>query len=137
MYMLDTNIISAVARDPGCQAGRMLGVVDPDLVVTNTVVACEVRFGLAKRPDSRNAGRSVEFLETMTILPVEPAVAVEYAKTRAWLSERGKEIGPNDLLIAAHALLIGATVVTDDRAFGIVPGLKVENWLRDATAGRE
>lgn len=112
-------------------------VVDPDLVVTSTVVACEVRFGLARTPGSKNAARSVEFLATMTILPLEPAVAVEYANARAWLVARGRTIGGNDLLIAAHALALGATVVTDDGAFGSVPGLRVENWLRDAPAARE
>ncbi|WP_187968203.1 PIN domain-containing protein [Aquibium microcysteis] len=137
MFLLDTNIISSVARDPSGPVGRKLGEIDPDLVVTSSAVACEVRYGLAKTPASRNAARSVEFLETMTILPIEASVAVEYAKARAWLAEHGRAIGGVDLLIAAHALALGATVVTDDGAFGFVPGLKVENWLRDVTADRE
>lgn len=130
MYLLDTNIISAVARDPASPVGRQLAATDPDLVVTSAVVACEIRFGLAKNPDSRKAARSAEFLQTMTILPLEPDVAAEYARARSWLVRNGKGMGANDLLIAAHALTLGATVVTDDGDFGILPGLKVENWLR-------
>jgi tRNA(fMet)-specific endonuclease VapC len=137
MYLLDTNIISALARDPGGPVGRKLGEVDPDLVVTSSAVACEVRYGLAKNPGSRNAARSVEFLGTMTILPIEATVAVEYAKARASMFARGRSIGGIDLLIAAHALTLDATVVTDDGAFGFVPGLRVENWLRETSADHE
>jgi tRNA(fMet)-specific endonuclease VapC len=137
MYLLDTNIVSALARNPDGAVGSKLAVVDPDLVVTSTVVACEIRFGLANKPDSKNAARSVEFLETMTIVPVEPDVSIEYAKARAWLARRGMGIGANDLLIAAHALTLDATVVTDDSVFAVVPGLKIENWLRETPAERE
>lgn len=131
MYLLDTNIVSAIARDPRGPAGMALRKVDPELVATNTVVACEIRFGLAKNPASRTARRSSEFLTTMRILPLEPEVSFEYARARAWLVSNGLGMGANDLLIAAHALAIDATVVTDDNGFGAMPDLKVENWLRD------
>ncbi len=78
----------------------------------------------------------MEFLETMTILPLEPEVAREYAVARAWLVKDGKGLGANDLLIAAHALALGATIVTDDGGFAALPGLNVENWLRETPAGR-
>jgi tRNA(fMet)-specific endonuclease VapC len=130
MYLLDTNIISDLAKNPRGAIGQKLSELDPDLVVTSTIVACEIRFGLANKPDQRSAARSVEFLETMTILPLEADVSVPYATVRASMTKAGLGISPNDLLIAAHAMALDATVVTDDGAFSNVPGLKVENWLR-------
>lgn len=130
MYLLDTNMISDLAKNPQGPVGRKLSEVDPDLVVTSMIVACEIRFGLANKPDQRNAARSVEFLETMTILPLEPEVSVTYATVRVSMMKRGLGMTPNDLLIAAHAMALGATVVTDDKAFLDVPDLKVQNWLR-------
>ncbi|WP_309084724.1 PIN domain-containing protein [Chelativorans sp.] len=57
-----------------------------------------------------------------------PEVADRYGEVRAELRRLGR-IQPLDLLIAAHALQVGATLVTSDRAFQFVPGLAVENWL--------
>jgi tRNA(fMet)-specific endonuclease VapC len=61
---------------------------------------------------------------------LEKPVDHEYARIRADLEKRGLPIGPNDLLIAAHARLLGLVLVTDDtEEFARVPGLQVENWL--------
>lgn len=130
MYLLDTNIISDLAKNPQGPVGRKLAEVDPDLVVTSTIVACEIRFGLANKPDQRSAARSVEFLDTLTILPLEADVSATYAAVRVAMMKRGLEMTPNDLLIAAHAMALDATLVTDDRGVLGVPGLKIENWLR-------
>ncbi len=129
-YLLDTNVISDLARNPkGAVAGRLIEI-DPEDVVTSVIVSCEVLFGLEKTP-GRNAARSAEFLETLTVLPVDQAVARPYARIRHALSGNGKQISPNDMLIAAHAVALGAVLVTaNEREFARVPGLKVENWLR-------
>ena len=69
-------------------------------------------------------------LNALHILSLEPPADLIYAKTRAAMSKVGKAVTPNDMFIAAHALMIDAIVVTDDQAFRFVPDLKVENWLQ-------
>ena len=71
------------------------------------------------------------------VLPLDASVAADYARIRALLESKGKPIGANDLLIAAHALALDATLVTDNETeFRRVPGLKVENWLADVEENR-
>ena len=69
-------------------------------------------------------------LSAIDTLPLEEPVDRQYARLRKYLEDRGTPIGPNDMLIAAHALALNCTVITaNDREFSRVPGLKVENWL--------
>jgi tRNA(fMet)-specific endonuclease VapC len=68
-------------------------------------------------------------MQSVTVMPFDAEVAVHYANLRTVLEQSGTPIGANDTLIAAHALALGATLVTADAAFTRVPGLKVENWL--------
>ena len=69
------------------------------------------------------------------MLAIDDAVAPHYARVRHHLERLGTPIGPNDLLIAAHALALDAVLITDnENEFRRVPGLQVENWLRDAPA---
>lgn len=73
--------------------------------------------------------------QIVEVLPIDEAVTPHYARIRDHLERQGTPIGPNDLLIAAHAAALDATLVTDnEREFLRVPGLQIENWLRDATA---
>ncbi len=66
----------------------------------------------------------------LEILPLEEPADRRYGELRVHLERQGTPIGPNDMLIAAHALAVGLTVVTDSvRVFSRVPGLHVENWL--------
>lgn len=127
MFLLDTNAISHVARFPEGGVGRKLAEVEPKLIVTSIVVAAELLFGLQNAP-SQKAARAADFLGVIAVLPMDMSVAATYARVRVEM--KMQQMGPNDLFIAAHALSIGATLVTDDRAFSRVPGLKVENWLR-------
>ena len=70
-------------------------------------------------------------MKNVNVLAMAPEVARTYGKLRAELKRTGNELGPKDLFIAAHAIYLGATLVTDDdRAFSRVRGLKIENWLR-------
>ena len=130
-YLLDTNIISNVIRYPhGTAAKRVARLQDGELG-TSIIVSAELKFGCIKR----RSERLVELVET-SLASFEvaswdaPADAV-YARIRAHLESRGSLIGQNDMLIAAHAIALGATLVTDNvREFSRVPGLKVENWSR-------
>ena len=100
-------------------------------VLTSVIVACELRYGAAKR-GSRRLARQVEaVLSAMTIRPLESDIERVYASIRVALERRGTPIGAYDMLIAAHARAIGAVCVTDNVAeFKRVPALKIENWLR-------
>lgn len=91
----------------------------------------EIRFGLARNP-ALKIGPAVEaFLEGINVLPMTSEAARHYAIVRADLEARGTPIGPLDLLIASHALALGATLVTTDLSeFRRVPGLRSEDWTR-------
>ena len=99
-------------------------------MVTSIIVACELRYGAAKR-GSRRLTRQVEaVLGAIAVFPLEPGMDKHYAEIRAALEKLGTPIAANDLLIAAHARTLRAVCVTANLAeFSRVPRLKVENWL--------
>lgn len=132
--LLDTNIISTLMRDPHGHVTQRLNAaraLTPELrVVTSVVVDGELRFGLARRPSTRLQGAYANVMQIIEVLALPPEAAQPYAALRTHLEAQGQPIGPNDALIAAHALALGATLVSGDDEFIRVPGLKVENWLR-------
>lgn len=130
MYLLDTSILSDLVRRPQGRVAGRIAELGEDRVVTSIVVACELRFGAAKR-DSKRLARQVEaVLGAIAVLPLEPGVDRLYAAIRAALEKQGTPIGANDLLIAAHGRTLRAVCVTANVAeFRRVPDLKVENWL--------
>jgi tRNA(fMet)-specific endonuclease VapC len=129
-YLLDTSILSDLIRRPQGRVAERIVALGEDRVITSIVVACELRFGAAKR-NSKKLSRQVEaILGAMAVLPLEPGVDRQYAAIRATLEKQGTPIGANDLLIAAHARALHAICVTANVGeFGRVPGLRVENWL--------
>lgn len=129
-YLLDTNILSDVLRHPGSGAARHIARLDGGQVCINIVVACELRFGMAKSGAQRLARQMERILGELEMLPLEPQIEEHYADIRNTLERAGIPIGPNDLLIAAHARALGLTLVTGNLGeFPRVPGLSVENWL--------
>lgn len=137
--LLDTNILSHMMRDPqGVAARRLQAVIDRagDVqVCTSVIVDCEIAFGLARKPSLARERAYGGLQQIVEVLPIDEAVTPHYARIRDHLERQGTPIGPNDLLIAAHAAALDATLVTDnEREFLRVPGLQIENWLRDATA---
>ena len=131
LYLLDTNILSHLVRQPqGPVADRIADVGEAN-VLTSVIVACELRYGAAKR-GSRKLTRQVEaVLSAMVIRPLESDIERVYASIRVALERKGTPIGAHDMLIAAHARAIDAVCVTDNVAeFRRVPALKIENWLK-------
>ena len=130
-FLLDTNIVSDLVRHPrGKIAGRISDVGEDD-VCTSIVVAAELRYGAAKRNSSRLTAQLEAVLGALEVIALEPPADAMYGLIRADLARSGQPIGGNDLLIAAHALALGLTVVTDnEREFSRVEDLRVENWLR-------
>ena len=130
LYLLDTNILSSLAKDPEGPVGQHLRRVGDGCACTSLIVAAEIRFGLAKGVSTALRERLELMLTALEILPLEPGVELHYADIRWRLEMNSTPIGPNDLLIAAHARSLGLTVVTENSSeFGRVPGLAVENWL--------
>jgi len=133
-YLLDTNIVSDMARHPNGSVARRAMRIGVERVGISIVVACEIRFGLLKRPQPRLATHIEQLLGHFRLLNLEPPVEQHYADIRNALERAGTPIGPNDLLIAAHARALGLTLVTDNvREFSRVPGLRVENWLAESS----
>jgi len=86
---------------------------------------------LARNRSDRLAGQLETVLSGLDIQPWDAPADERYGEIRALLQGKGKLIGANDLFIAAHALALDATLVSDNtREFSRVPGLKLENWLR-------
>jgi tRNA(fMet)-specific endonuclease VapC len=98
-------------------------------VCTSVVVECELLFGLRRRTNPRWSAHYDRVMASIDVLALESTVATHYAELRTVLELSGTPIGPNDTLIAAHALALGATLVSGDAEFTRVPGLRVENWL--------
>lgn len=129
-YLLDTNIVSALVRDPHGAVTRRLARVGEASVCTSIIVACELRYGAAKKASARLTQQLELVLEVLPVLSLEPAADRCYGELRADLERRGTPIGPNDLLIAAQALALGLVLVTDNvREFRRVKGIEVKNWL--------
>lgn len=129
-YLLDTNILSDLIRHPQNNVAQRIAAVGEETVCISIVVAAELRFGAAKSASRKLAERVDLILSALEILPLEAPADHHYGEIRHHLTRQGTPIGPNDLLIAAHARSLGLTVVTaNGREFSRVPGLKVENWL--------
>ena len=132
-FLLDTNIISALMKDrTGTDTARVRawGLRTPDCtLVTSVIVQYELLFGLARHGSERLQAAFDIHMQNLVVLPLDAAIGTHYATLRAHLEQAGTPIGANDALIAAHALALGATLVSADAAFTRVPGLQVENWL--------
>jgi tRNA(fMet)-specific endonuclease VapC len=133
-YMLDSNALSELIRNPGGSVSRQFEsqAVDPaNRLLTSIITACEIRYGVVRKGSRILSGRVEQSLATVEIVPLPSGADETYAVLRADLERKGQLIGPNDMLIAAHALALDAILVTDNvREFKRVKGLKIENWLR-------
>jgi len=126
--MLDTNTVSHLIKEHPAVVGRVVAAPMASLCIS-AITKGELSFGLAKRPEAKRLHlAALEFLRRVDMLPWDSAIAEHYAGVRADMERRGKALAPLDLLIATHALGVGAALVTNDRAFGQVAGLHVEDW---------
>ena len=130
-FLLDTNILSDLVRNPrGRIAGRIAEVGEQN-VCTSIIVAAELRYGAAKAGSARLEAQLAAVLGAIEVLAFEPPADIAYGALRAALEQQGRPIGANDMLIAAQALALGHTLVTDNtREFAQIPQLTVRNWLR-------
>jgi tRNA(fMet)-specific endonuclease VapC len=129
-YLLDTNILSHLVKEPAGIVARQIATVGEVMVCTSLIVACELRFGAAKKGSARLSAQVEAILSALEIMALEEPLDRHYAEIRTHLHLIGQPIGHNDLLIAAHARSLGLIMVThNEREFSKVPGLSVENWL--------
>ena len=129
-WMLDTNILSELIRNPGGTLMRRLSATEPDALCTSIVVACELRFGASRKGSEVLTRRVDQLLNSLVVLPLDQPADQHYADIRAALERAGTPIGSHDLFIAAHARSRDLTLVTHNtREFKRVAGLRVEDWL--------
>ena len=133
-YLLDTNIISDLVRNPSGLCAQRIELIDPGGLCTSIIVAAELRYGCAKKGSAKLLNRVESVLAFIPVLPLDIPADGEYGGIRAELEAAGQTIGMNDLLIAAHAYTLKATLVTNNtREFMRIRGLRLENWLENET----
>lgn len=134
LYLLDTNILSAaLKRRNGIR--RRLESEHPSALRLSAIVLGELDFGAGKGAyGEHNRARLAALAQRLPLVGVDYEITRHYGRVRALLECLGTPIGANDTWIAAQALAIDATLVTDnEREFSRVPDLPLENWLLSAT----
>jgi len=131
LFLLDTCAVSDAIKRPHGLVAQHLTSLLPGQAAISVVVEGELRYGIAQESASSIERRLNQLLRLVATLNLTADVARRYGVIRADLAQLGRPIGQNDLWIAAHALALGLTLVTDNEAeFRRVPGLRVVNWLR-------
>jgi tRNA(fMet)-specific endonuclease VapC len=130
-YMLDTNAVSA-ALNGNAALDRRLHGLPTSLWCISAVTRAELRYGVARVPEATRVAYVVDaFLAIVRTEAWDARAADKHGELRTALTAKGRRIGDFDEMIAAHALALGATLITDNiRHFSRVTGLKMENWLR-------
>jgi tRNA(fMet)-specific endonuclease VapC len=134
LYMLDTNMVSYIAKGHSKAArARMLNLEQDEAVCLSVITEAEIRYGLAKRPEATALRERMEwFLSAVKVLPWGRDEARKYGAVRARLESSGKTLENMDMQIAAHAIAISAVLVTHDNAFAYVEDLQpTVNWATD------
>ena len=130
-FLLDTNVLSDLVRNPRGRVAEEITKVGESAVATSIIVAAELRFGAVKSGSKRLATQLDAILERLIIFPFDAPADEQYGQLRHDLQKKGQVIGANDMLIAAHTLALGRTLVTDNLGeFKRVRGLSTKNWLR-------
>jgi len=130
-YLLDTNIISDLVRNPHGRIAEQIRRIGGAKVCTSIIVAAELRYGTIRKASPKLTTQLEVILGGFDILPFEAPADTAYGLIRTRLEAVGRPIDGNDMLIAAQAMALGYTLVTDNaREFGRIDGLSHENWLR-------
>lgn len=132
MYMLDTDTCSYIIRERPDSARQKFNRIDPARLCISIVTRAELLYGVA-RSSSKNANREIvdDFCSRLSMLNWDEEAARHYGQLRSYLESKGTLIGSMDMMIAAHALSLSATLVTNNlRHFSLVPKLKAANWVR-------
>src|SRR5258706_7571163 len=127
--MLDTDTVSYALRGQGDVGTRILEHGPSELCVSAITVA-ELRYGTARRKSSRLDQLVDNFISNIAVVTFDETCATNFGRIASELTERGTPIGELDALIAAHAIALSVTLVTNNlKHFSRVPGLKLANWV--------
>ena len=127
--MLDTDSVSFALRGEGRVAARVLDHRPSELCISSLTLA-ELRFGAQAKRSRKLHGLIESFTSAIAVAPFDRAAADRFGVLAARLKDEGRPIGSLDTLIAAHALTLGLTLVTNNtKHFTRVPGLKTANWV--------
>ena len=131
-YMLDTNTCINVIKYHPSSAEKKLARVAVGEVGISSIVLAELWYGVAQSAKAKHNEEALsEFLYYVSVSDWPQEAAPEYGRMRSQLRKKGTPIGAMDLLIAAHAVTLGATLITDNvTEFRRVAKLKVENWVQ-------
>lgn len=131
LYMLDTNAASTLIR--GRASEGLQNLLMEHSACVSVITEAELRFGVKRRPDATRLAKAVEaFLQDTPVLPWTSATAHTYAELRTRMETQGIGLSAMDMLIAAHAMATGCTLLSADRAFTQVPGLRVIDWTENS-----
>ncbi len=134
LFLLDTNTVSYILKGKSPAARARLAALGADEVACISIVTeFELEFGLAKSPNAASLRRALRgLLARIQILPLGSAEARVYGQLRVRQEAAGRPLESMDMLIAAHAIAVGAILVTSDKVFRSVSGLAGrENWATD------
>ena len=132
--MVDTNTVSYIVKGKSHTARtRLAGLQQGEIACISAITEAELQYRLAKSPRASILGPAMEgFLTRIQVLPWGRDEARAYGTLRAKQGAAGKTLGNLDLLIAAHAISVNATFVTNDKAFSQVPDIQaIVNWATD------
>lgn len=131
-YMLDTNICIYIIKKKPEKVLEKFSSLPLGSVSISSITLAELMYGIRKSSDpDKNFEALNQFLVPLEIMDFNYESTIEYGKVRSELEKKGTPIGPLDTLIAAHALSIGLTLVTNnEKEFSRVEGLKIENWTK-------
>lgn len=135
-YLIDTDVLWRVIRDPHGEIAARLLALDEANVATSVIVACELRYGAEKKRNASLSERVEALLGSLPVLALEPAVDRVYGGLRRQLESTGTLVGAHHLLIAAHAVTTGRTLITrNGHELSRVPTVALETWR--GTSARE
>jgi tRNA(fMet)-specific endonuclease VapC len=131
-FLLDTNIVSNLIRDPQGRIAERIKIVGEREICTSIIVAAELRYEAARKASPRLTAQVEAVLAAIDTLHFDSPADEIYGSIRTQLESAGTPIGGNDLIIAAQAVALDLTLISDnEREFARVAGLRVENWLKD------
>lgn len=133
-YMLDTNICVFAIRQQTPDVLAALRAHAAEGIGISSIVASELWFGIETSASAKHVKALTRFLSPLEIAPFDEAATQIYGQIRATLEAKGKTIGPLDTLIAAHALALDVTLVTNNtKEFRRVAGLRIVDWTKAPT----
>ena len=129
-YLLDTSAASYAITKKSLAFDHHLAKVPMAQIGVSTVTEAELRYGLARRPSAALQSTIDTFLLAVTVFPWDSAAAHQYGDLRAGLERLGQPLGSMDMMIAAHALSLGLTLISSDVTFKRIKYRKVEDWTK-------